>query len=250
MEHSFNVEIAKLYGIEEAVVLNNLFFWIRKNEANEQHFHDGRYWTFNTNKALSSLFPYISESKMFRVLKHLEEEGIILKGNYNKEKWDRTCWYSLSDKGLLLLNYQFQNEGMHFAEMKNGDLQNEVTIPDNKTTDNKHKEEDKSSKKKEDEEFVDRMYKLYPTHCPKRNHSLGKSRKDKLKIERLLKTYSKEQIEAVIQNEIDTKYGNEWMQNFSTFLNNFPDPDTIMQKEVITEETQNKNLVIGGTEYR
>ena len=35
MQHSFDVELAQKYGLLEAIILNNLNFWIAKNEANE-----------------------------------------------------------------------------------------------------------------------------------------------------------------------------------------------------------------------
>ena len=87
--------------------------------------------------------------------------------------------------------------------------------------------EEKKNDSNNDEEFVEQMYKLYPSKCPKRQSSLGKTQKDKDRIRKLLKKYSKEDIERVIRNEIDTKYGIAYMQNFSTFLNNFPDPTQI-----------------------
>ena len=85
-------------------------------------------------------------------------------------------------------------------------------------------------KKKADndvDEFVDRMYALYPAKCPKRGAYLGKSQKDKAKIKSLLKTYSESDIEFVIRWEIAQKYNKAYMLNFSTFLNNFPDPTQI-----------------------
>ena len=39
MYHSFEVELAKEFGILEAIILNNLEFWIAKNEANEKNFY-------------------------------------------------------------------------------------------------------------------------------------------------------------------------------------------------------------------
>ena len=99
-----------------------------------------------------------------------------------------------------------------------------------------HKEKKKEGidksipKKKADndvDEFVDRMYALYPAKCPKRGTYLGKSQKDKAKIKSLLKTYSESDIEFVIRWEIEQKYGKTFMSNFSTFLNNFPDPTQI-----------------------
>ena len=89
---------------------------------------------------------------------------------------------------------------------------------------------DIETKNEDINKFVDEMYELYPSKCPKRNSSLGKSRKDKDRIKRLLKTYSKDQIEQVIRNEVDSNYGVNYMKNFSTFLNNFPDPSSVENK--------------------
>lgn len=98
-------------------------------------------------------------------------------------------------------------------------------------------------------DFVDRMYALYPTRCPKRNASLGKGRADKVKIKRLLKTYTQEEIEQVIRSEVDSNYGVNYMKNFSTFLNNFPEPikevETLVNESVSTDK-----VIINGIEYR
>ena len=39
MQHSFNVELAKEYGVLEAILLNHLWFWIKKNKANNTTKH-------------------------------------------------------------------------------------------------------------------------------------------------------------------------------------------------------------------
>lgn len=102
-----------------------------------------------------------------------------------------------------------------------------------------------------DEVFVDEMYALYPTKCPKRNTSLGKSRKDKVKIKRLLKTYTKEEIERVIRHEVDSNYGVNYMKNFSTFLNNFPEPKDLPAKNVVVPMASTSDVVIvDGVIYR
>lgn len=100
------------------------------------------------------------------------------------------------------------------------------------------------------EEFIDRMYALYPAKCPKRGTSLGKSYKDKDRIRKLLKRYSFEEIERVIQHEVESKYDISYMQNFSTFLNNFPDPETVAEPSVETSLQQGQVLIIDGQEYR
>ena len=100
------------------------------------------------------------------------------------------------------------------------------------------------------EEFIDRMYALHPAKCPKRGTSLGKSYKDKDRIRKLLKRYSFEEIERVIQHEVESKYDISYMQNFSTFLNNFPDPETVAEPSVETSLQQGQVLIIDGQEYR
>ena len=57
MQHSFDTEIANAYGISAAIIFNHLVFWIQKNEANNEHYHDGTYWTYNSRKAYKMLFP-------------------------------------------------------------------------------------------------------------------------------------------------------------------------------------------------
>ena len=83
MPHCFDVEIAKKYGILEAILLNYFRFWIQKNEANEVHYHDGRYWTYNSIKAFCELFPYASKKMIEKAINHLVEEGLLVTGNYN-----------------------------------------------------------------------------------------------------------------------------------------------------------------------
>lgn len=103
MNHSFNVAVAAEYGMLEAVLLEYLYFWITKNKANDVQYYDGYYWTYNSTKALAGLFPYASRATISRALRHLEDEGLILSGNYNKSAYDRTMWYTLEEKGILVL---------------------------------------------------------------------------------------------------------------------------------------------------
>lgn len=110
-------------------MLNHLEFWLKKNEANERNFYDGRYWTYNSVKALQKLFPYVSEHKIRNALKRLEDAGIIMTGNYNKSSYDRTMWYSLSDKGVSIL----QNYKMEIIKKQNGNDKKTTPIPDNNT---------------------------------------------------------------------------------------------------------------------
>jgi DNA-binding transcriptional regulator GbsR (MarR family) len=128
MEHHFNTEYAVKYGIEEAIVINNLQFWITKNIANKKHFYNERTWTYNSYKAFSEIFPYWNEHKMKRILDSLVIQGILLRENYNKSGYDRTCWYAFKDENSFLQNYN-----IHIAELQDGSSEIAKPIPYNNT---------------------------------------------------------------------------------------------------------------------
>ena len=126
MDHSFNIEVAKELGIAPAVILNNMYWWIEKNKANEKHFHDGYYWTYNSRKAYVLQFPYLTERQIEYALKKLIDEGYIITGNYNKASFDRTLWYAITKKGYCIL----QNCEMEKTNFVNANTENVGAIPD------------------------------------------------------------------------------------------------------------------------
>lgn len=126
MEHSFDVEIAKKYGINAAVLLKNIYFWIEKNRANGKHCYDGYYWTYNSKKAFAELFPYMNERQIDYALKKLINDGIIITGNYNENKYDRTNWYAITKMGYSIL----QNCEMDLTILSNRNDNIVEPIPD------------------------------------------------------------------------------------------------------------------------
>ena len=94
--------LAEKYGILEAVLLDNFCFWTVKNAANEVHIYDGRVWIYNSIKAFGEMFPYASQKQIRSALAHLENEGLIVAGNFNESAYDRTKWYALTDKALTI----------------------------------------------------------------------------------------------------------------------------------------------------
>lgn len=103
MYHSFDVDIASKYGVLEAIILNNLWFWIEKNKANDKNYHDGKYWTYNSVNAFSKLFPYASARKISNALNKLISDGILVTANYNSSAYDRTLWYAFTIKGESIM---------------------------------------------------------------------------------------------------------------------------------------------------
>src|SRR5690606_1273153 len=93
MEHSFDIKVAKEVGVVAAVIYNNIRHWCRKNKANDKNFYEGKYWTYNSKRALTEIFDYLSYSQIKTGLMKLEENGFIGKGNFNDNPYDRTNWY-------------------------------------------------------------------------------------------------------------------------------------------------------------
>lgn len=98
MDHSFNTSIAKEYGVEGSVIIHNIYFWVEKNKANSRHFYDGKHWTYNSVQAYTLLFPYWTRRQIERILKNLETNGAIVTGNFHSNQYNRTKWYSLTER--------------------------------------------------------------------------------------------------------------------------------------------------------
>ncbi len=95
--HFFEISDAEKHGVEKAVIIFNLRYWLNKNKANRSNSNDGYYWTYNSSSAFAELFPYWSASKIKRMLRQLEEDGVIRTGNFNNSTYDRTKWYTMEE---------------------------------------------------------------------------------------------------------------------------------------------------------
>lgn len=102
MYHTFEADVAMKVGVNAAILLQNLVFWCKKNEANDVNYHDGLYWTFNSTKAFCELFPYFTQKQIRHALEHLIDGGYVLSGNYNENRYNRTLWYAVTDAGYKL----------------------------------------------------------------------------------------------------------------------------------------------------
>ena len=136
MNHTFNVEIAKIIGVDCAIVYENIKYWCAKNKANGKNFHNGYYWTYNSVRAFQELFPYWTSKQIDRILLRLEELEYVGVGNFNASPYDRTKWYCITkefqaNNNVITIS---PNEEMEFTEQANGNPQKGEPIPDSKPT--------------------------------------------------------------------------------------------------------------------
>jgi hypothetical protein len=137
MDHSFDINFAKRYGLTEAIMIKNFQFWILKNKANKTHQYDERTWTYNSVKAFEELFPYLKPSQIRRCIESLVEQGVLIKGDYNANRYVRTSWFAFANESVFI------NQQMDLSNLTNGAANNDKSI-----TDSKPDEEEKPSKKK------------------------------------------------------------------------------------------------------
>ena len=162
MDHHFDVQEAVIYGVEKAVMLNNLRFWLTKNKANNHNNIDDYFWTFNSASALAEIWPYLNAKKISRLLKELELAGALITGNHNKAGYDRTKWYSMpefsSKAAPILISQKCE---MDFPNMSNAFPKSEQPIPYKNPYKKPYIKTKTSAKLKfdgKDLDFVERMY--------------------------------------------------------------------------------------------
>lgn len=127
MNFSFDGEFAKEHGVNEAIMYQYFSYWIAKNKANDKHFYDGYTWTYNSQKALTELFPFWNRAKIQRIISSLENQGLLIKGNYNQLAYDRTTWYALPKFEQSVV----QNQTVNCSDLNNERFKSEQPIPIN-----------------------------------------------------------------------------------------------------------------------
>ncbi len=124
--HHFDTNIAEDVGVNAAILYQNISFWIDKNQANEKHYEEGRYWTYNSVAAFKRLFPYLGEKAIRGALKKLIDNDYLIAGTFNKISYDRTRWYALGTRMVTDLPKRANG----FVERANGDAPKGEPIPD------------------------------------------------------------------------------------------------------------------------
>ncbi len=96
-----NKTLARALGLNEALVLQQINYWIEINKKSGKNYHDGKYWTYNSIRAWQEKdFDYMSVDTVKRTFAKLEKSGYLLIGNYNKDPRDKTKWYTINDEKL------------------------------------------------------------------------------------------------------------------------------------------------------
>lgn len=107
-----NTDLALVLGdLNEAIVLNQLNYWLEINKKADKNFIDDRYWVYNSySDWKANDFPYWSEKTIQRAFTRLESKRIVISANYNKLAIDKTKWYTINVKQLQELVDKFNSD--------------------------------------------------------------------------------------------------------------------------------------------
>lgn len=106
-----NTNLALVLGdLNEAIVLNQLNYWLGINRKAGKNFIDDRYWVYNSYSDWKARdFPYWSEKTIQRTFTRLENKGVVVSANYNKLAIDKTKWYTIDTEKLQELVDEFNS---------------------------------------------------------------------------------------------------------------------------------------------
>ena len=93
--HAFIVKEAVEYGLDKAILLQHIRVWINQNEGKDTHEHDNKVWMFQSASDMAKHYPYWSRQKISRLLREMEDDELIVSGNFNKVGYDQTKWYTI-----------------------------------------------------------------------------------------------------------------------------------------------------------
>lgn len=173
----YSRRVAVKVGLAASVIYAHICYWIRKNKANEKHFYNGKYWTYNSMKAFASYFPELTEKQVRTALEKLIQANLIESANFNKTGYDRTLWYSLKEENEVCQidmpknELPFAQKGTPIPNINQTDKQSvkkenikkkeslELPLAEMETS---PKAEEKPQAKSELDEQAAKIYELYP----------------------------------------------------------------------------------------
>lgn len=228
--HAFNVELAtKLGDVNEALILQHFYFW-HQNNQNKITAIKGEHpypWTYNTIEEFCNIFPYMKKTKLGGAIQRLTSKELLITGNYNTLKFDKTKWYSLTEKGLILFESSASSFKNSDSSFNNSGASNKNTIPNSNTDSN-------TDKNKLDKNNIDKVLDVLVEKYP------GNIGSHKV-IKKSLKELSKAELILTIKN-LD-RYTKTWTGYFHN-LRNYIEQRHFLDKELEKRETkQNKQNI-------
>ncbi|HDJ6660876.1 TPA: DnaD domain protein [Staphylococcus aureus] len=181
-------KLAKLIGLNEAIVLQQIHYWLN----NSKHKYDGKTWIFNSYPEWQKQFPFWSLITIKRTIYSLEKQNLLLIGNYNKAKFDKTKWYTINYQTIEgMIRPSYQNDTTSVSKRDDGVYQNDTTNTIDYTETNKHRETDDVSKSFK---YISTNLEIIqnPLKAEQLEHEIKSFKQDQFEIVKVATDYCKE----------------------------------------------------------
>lgn len=119
-----NTRLAEAIGLNEAIVLQQLSYWLEETNAGVDH--DGKRWVYNTVEQWSAQFPFWSPDTVKRILLTLREKGLVEVAKLSTDARDRTNYYRIRSEHSALF-HRGNLPSLIGADCPNGYIEQETT---------------------------------------------------------------------------------------------------------------------------
>lgn len=101
--HMFAETHAMEYGVNGALLLNKLIYYVRKNMGVPECTFEGRTYDRIPLKSWCRILPFLTADQIRHTLKKLSEAGVIVTTSELNKNWsDQSLWYGLADEAEFL----------------------------------------------------------------------------------------------------------------------------------------------------
>lgn len=98
---SVNRRLAVIIGLNEAMVLQQMSYWLDEQEYGQEH--EGRMWIYNTMEQWQAQFPFWSVDTVKRSIASLQKRGLIVVQKLAAKTRDQTNYYTIDHDAVALM---------------------------------------------------------------------------------------------------------------------------------------------------
>ena len=110
--------LAVMIGDRQAILLQQIQYWLDINEKTKSNYRDGRWWTYNTYEAwIEESFPFWNIRMLRRLMKDLEERGLVIARKFESADWKQRKWYTIDYDAVAALETPESTEKSDVANL-------------------------------------------------------------------------------------------------------------------------------------
>ena len=107
----FAKTLAKHIGLEKAIILQQVHFWLEINKREEKNYYEDRYWVYSSFEQWAERdFNWWSQRKLISLFCELCDSEILIKKQLKKEQMDRTNFYTINYEKLNEIYKKIESE--------------------------------------------------------------------------------------------------------------------------------------------